>query len=159
MALTEDFYNRLASFELYGDGRTILPVQNLMKTVRKTSSNKTGVRFLSTSQSSEGNWQYLFTTNDFVFDVISQVTITVENGVVTVTGIYTITNNGEVDFGIQRCDLCDYYTNLETGKAYAGVIDKTILDNPVTIPANSGVGQVTYEIKFKYAEPTTTTTE
>ncbi len=63
----------------------------------------------------------------------------------TVTGVFNIVNNSTVDYTIAEVGLfgeVPYNDQFE----YSYLIDRTVLDNPVTVPANGGIGQVTYTI-------------
>ena len=63
----------------------------------------------------------------------------------TITGVYTITNNTSNDITITEIGL--YGKALYSGtSSYLYLVDRTLLDSPVTIPANGGIGQVTYTI-------------
>lgn len=62
-----------------------------------------------------------------------------------VVAIYTITNTGTTEFTISEIGLtaCGGSNNQGT------LIERTLLDTPVTIPAG-GIGQVTYTIRMNY---------
>ena len=65
------------------------------------------------------------------------------------TATYSITNNGTASFTISEIALMGtYYTNDSTGNG-SFLVDRTVLDTPVTIPAG-GIGQVTYTIRMNY---------
>ena len=121
----------------------------IVTTNNSSESTIRGVRFLTNDPHPDGGFYFLYTPR-YDFGVTANVTTKVENGVCTVTGVYTITNNGDTDFTITMCYIYDTFTNPESGNEGTFYIDKTTLDNPVTIPANSGVGQITYEIQFQY---------
>jgi hypothetical protein len=67
----------------------------------------------------------------------------------TATAVYTIINNETTDVTIGEIGMfCFYYT----GQASTGgqiLLERTVLDEPVTIPAN-GVGQVTYTVRMDW---------
>ena len=67
--------------------------------------------------------------------------VTKENYSNEIVALYTITNNTGNDVTIGEVGLC--YT--------WALLDRTVLENPVTIPAGS-IGQITYTITFNYAE-------
>lgn len=64
------------------------------------------------------------------------------------TGLYTITNSGTEPITVKEIGLVATPTN-NSGLQYRLLIDRTVLDEPVTIPAG-GVGQVTYKLKLNY---------
>ena len=68
--------------------------------------------------------------------------------------VYTITNNNAAAITIKEVALHVQYTYNSNGSVSGCVIDRTVLDTPVTIPAG-GVGQVEYTIAFNI--PTATT--
>lgn len=73
---------------------------------------------------------------------------------VTITSVFTITNNNAEDITIKEACLCTPMgalskTSYGLSSVYNVAVDRTVLDSPVTIPAG-GVGQVTYEITVKY---------
>ena len=70
------------------------------------------------------------------------------NGV-TLTALYTVTNNNAEAITISEVALIANLYNNYTQAMYKGLLDRTVLDTPVTIPAG-GVGQVEYTITFKY---------
>ena len=59
--------------------------------------------------------------------------------------VYTITNNNAAAITIKEVALNVRYTYNSNGSVSGCVIDRTVLDTPVTIPAG-GVGQVEYTI-------------
>ena len=76
----------------------------------------------------------------------ANLTRSINNGVAQIVAIYTITASSEVTIkeitAFTTSGGSDYY-----------IVDRTVLDTPVTIPAG-GVGQVVYTITFNY--PTAT---
>lgn len=70
--------------------------------------------------------------------------------------IYTITNNNDFDITIGEVgifgEIC-YQIAYNTYGHYFVLFERTALENPITIPANGGVGQVTYIIKMEYPAP------
>ena len=59
--------------------------------------------------------------------------------------LYTITNNNEAAITIKEVALNLQFDYSSNGSSTGCVIDRTVLDTPVTIPAG-GVGQVEYTI-------------
>ena len=64
------------------------------------------------------------------------------DGVLTVRALYTITNTSGADMTIKEIGL------FSRAGAYC-LLDRTVLDSPVTIPAG-GVGQITYTIRMNH---------
>lgn len=73
---------------------------------------------------------------------------------VSVKAIYTITNGNSESITIREVALMSSLNGNYIGEAYCGLIERTVLDTPVTIPAG-GIGQVEYTITFKYPWATT----
>ena len=48
------------------------------------------------------------------------------------------------------------YTGNSIYTTYPYLIERTVLESPITIPANGGVGQVTYKIRMDYPVPAAT---
>lgn len=69
-----------------------------------------------------------------------------ENGV-TLKAKYTITNNNASEITIKELGLINGMGGSTFTASEKGLLDRTVLDNPVTIPAG-GVGQVEYTITF-----------
>ena len=67
------------------------------------------------------------------------------------TTIFTITNSGTDAFTIGEIGLIGNIKSNNTGTSVSdmSLLERTVLDSPVTIEA-SGVGQVTYTIRFNY---------
>lgn len=65
-------------------------------------------------------------------------------GIVTISKKYTITNTGSSPITISEIALIDNFKN--SYYYFSFVVDRTLLDNPVTIPAG-GTGYVTYTIE------------
>lgn len=63
----------------------------------------------------------------------------------TFVSTYTVTNNGSAPVTIK--EVCLYYRAPSEGLF---LVERTLLDTPVTIDADGGVGQVTYTIRFNY---------
>ena len=66
------------------------------------------------------------------------------NKITTVESVLTVTNTGSADVTVGEVGLQLNYTGN-----WAFLIDRTVLDAPVTIPAG-GVGQITYTINMIY---------
>lgn len=100
------------------------------------------------------------TFNDYRLSgtIISGITTTVsttniaaiENGV-TLTTVYTITNNNSTAITIGEIGLVGKpYTNTtSTDEAYKALFERTVLDTPITIESGA-VGRVTYTITIQY---------
>ena len=87
------------------------------------------------------------------FNWTANVNKTESDSGVSVKAIYTITNTISESITIREVALMSALHGAYNGAAYCGLIERTVLDNPVTIPAG-GVGQVVYTITFNY--PTAT---
>lgn len=77
------------------------------------------------------------------------------NGVATLSAIYTITNGNSDAITIKEVGLIAnaYSSSGNASAEYKCLIERTVLNEPVTIPAG-GVGQVVYTITLNY--PTAT---
>lgn len=75
-----------------------------------------------------------------------------ESGLTTISSIITITNGGDTDVTIKEVGL-----NLNYTGNWAMLMDRTVLEAPITIPAGGGIGQVTYEIVLKHPTAAATT--
>lgn len=81
--------------------------------------------------------------------------ISYENSETTrsIIATYTITNSTGADITIGEVGLvCTLYgtrSGYTSGSYYPILVERTVLDSPVTIPAD-GVGQVTYTIRMNY---------
>lgn len=120
------------------------------------SSNSVGVRFRSATKDSNNNDVYYYnTTSTSVSCTVSQNLTTSEY---TITGIYTITNGTSNDITIDAVEVRNNgpYTYWSSGTRYntssVFTMDTTVLDSPITIPANGGVGQVTYTLVMDYPD-------
>lgn len=75
----------------------------------------------------------------------------IDNGV-RISGLYTITNTGTTEFTIGEIGLManiDGALPNNVAIQYKALLERTVLDTPVTIPAG-GVGQVTYTLDIIY---------
>lgn len=113
-----------------------------LKTAIATGSSANGVFF--------GTGDATPTVDDYTLagDVISGISITasknsvgkeLDAGYAELTTVYGISNNNTEEVTVREIAL-----------AYYGcILDRTVLDTPVTIPAG-GIGQVTYTIRMNY---------
>lgn len=70
-----------------------------------------------------------------------------DNGI-TMPWIYTITNSSATDITIAEVGLWGYI-NYAASSMENALLERTVLDEPVTIPAG-GIGMVTYSIRYNY---------
>lgn len=70
-------------------------------------------------------------------------TQTVEDDYMEIENVYTLTNTNTTEVTIREVAYCHQLS------AYGVLMERTVLDEPVTIPAG-GVGQVTYTIRMNY---------
>lgn len=77
---------------------------------------------------------------------VGNVTATQDDNGITFTGLYTVTNTGSEDITVNEIGLV---TTSAYSTSYRYLIERTVLDTPVTIPAG-GIGQVTYTIRMNY---------
>ena len=93
------------------------------------------------------------------FAALAAVTRETHDSSVTLTTRYTITNNSEAEMTIGEAgivkNLHNQYGTRESD-SYKGLLERTVLDTPVTIPAG-GIGQVEYTITFNLPTATTGT--
>lgn len=68
-------------------------------------------------------------------------------GNVKKTAVCTITNNGTEEITISEMGYVGYIKQGTTSAYNHYLLDRTLLDSPITIPAG-GVGQITYTIEF-----------
>ena len=71
----------------------------------------------------------------------------VSDTAVTAKAIYTITNTNSTEITIKEIGLIGSATSAPSNGAAKILLDRTVLDTPVTIPAG-GIGQVEYTITF-----------
>lgn len=90
----------------------------------------------------------IFTT----YTVSASRSISINESGATQSITYTITNTGTEDFTISEIGMigCGKVTKRDEYYAYYNnfLTERTLLETPITIPANGGVGQVTYTFKF-----------
>lgn len=90
--------------------------------------------------------------NNLAFSTVTQHAS--DNNGVHITAVYTITNNNPTDVTIGEVGMMYRHVTSQTGiVGNYMLIERTVLDTPVTIPAG-GIGQVVYTITFNY--PTST---
>lgn len=130
---------------------------NCDKTYVNSSRSTIGVCF--------GNGTAPVTMNDYnmsgdlftTYTASHSHTITYDETGVTNTIIYTLTNTSSEDFTISEIGLFGYtYIKNSSSSAYYNhsiLVERTLLETPVTIPGNNGVGQITYTFRYDY--PTT----
>ena len=75
---------------------------------------------------------------------------------VTFTALYTVTNNNAEAITISEVAIIANLAKNNTSPEarFKALVERTVLDTPVTIPAG-GIGQVVYTITFKYPWATT----
>ena len=88
-------------------------------------------------------------------EVISNYTYTaavsvseVNNGT-ECTAVYTVTNTGTEDFTVSEIALLDKFYTASSSSNGCFMVDRTVLDKPITIPAG-GIGVITYTIRMNY---------
>lgn len=142
MALHDMFLAANAYDEMCGDTKSGHPLEYILKQIRR--SGNVGTTFVTSS----GN--YITFNSNYNVGVLANVTrnIDTENKTITLTAVYTITNNGTSDFTITKVVLTDNGKRVDKGVLSTGFIwvANTVLGTPVTIPAG-GVGQVTLTIE------------
>ena len=88
--------------------------------------------------------------SNFVFTA-SVSTLKTDGSGVTIRALYTITNNNSSEITIKEIGLIVNGTQFNSGSGPDAknkiILDRTVLDTPVTIPAG-GIGQVVYTITF-----------
>ena len=99
-------------------------------------------------------------SGDLVSGFSYSKSVTTERGDdgVTFTALYTVTNNNAEAITISEVAIIANLTqyNTSTDASYKALLERTVLDTPVTIPAG-GIGQVVYTITFNYPTATTVT--
>ena len=131
----------------FGDNNSSTPyLGNVLTTLPQ--SNNAGVIF--------GNGDTLPTLEDYKLsgDIVSGFTYSAaiskastDNGI-SITARYTITNTSSSEIVIKEIGVVNKLMSSNySGLQYIGLLERTVLDTPVTIPAG-GVGQVVYTITF-----------
>lgn len=74
---------------------------------------------------------------------------------VSVNIVYTLTNTGAEDFTVTEIGLIGYVCLYKSGsssiKRFNNILlERTLLDSPITIPGNNGVGQIAYTLHYNY---------
>lgn len=97
-------------------------------------------------------------SGDFIdpstYQATANVTVNIETEFVTeFEATYTVTNISSNDIIIGEVGLCSFVKGRKTSSSSDTVcpymVERTALDNPVTIPAG-GIGQFTYTIRMNY---------
>lgn len=88
---------------------------------------------------------------NFTHTVVSVTNTTDENGV-SITALYNITNTDSNPITISEIGLFFIWGRTSTQDTYAYLVDRTLLESPVTIEPN-GIGQITYTVRLNI--PTT----
>lgn len=170
---TRNWYNHIANVISYNtllNYKTVTGVEYKATSgpqmeIGSTSTNTIGPHMGNPQNSFNGSGGVVFGTGttaptvedyklsgDLITNLSALANVTVEgddNGV-TITAIYTITNTGADSFTIGEVGIV---TNLHynyfssNSDSFKGLIERTVLDSPVTIEAD-GVGQVTYTIRI-----------
>lgn len=81
------------------------------------------------------------------FTYNSTVSATADDDVVTLTATYAIINGEDKEITIGEIALMCCLGSTKSGETYSGIIERTVLDSPVTIPAG-GIGKIEYSIKM-----------
>ena len=83
----------------------------------------------------------------------TQETVVDDDGV-SYTIRYTLTNTGNEDFTISEIGLFGFlykkHKSYNYHYRYNFLTERTLLESPITIPANGGVGQLTYTLRYNY---------
>lgn len=128
-------------------GYQFFNVERFMQLI-KTAKGSTGVVF--------GNGSVAPTKDDYFLsgELLTTISATFtqnvtfdENGY-EISTVYNITNTGSNPITVGEVGLFAN-TNIASNVSSYFLVERTVLDNPVTIPAG-GVGQVTYTIRFNY---------
>lgn len=83
------------------------------------------------------------------FSYTSSKKVTFEDNGATIEFLYTITNTTEDSIYIGEIGIISNLNGNSNGENYKALLERTVLDSPVTIPAG-GVGQITYTIRMNY---------
>lgn len=122
-----------------------------MKTVQRqdTGYNFGGVIFGSgTAQPTLDDYKL---SGSLITTITASVTVnkkTTDTGY-EIEGIYTLTNSGSAPVTVGEVALITTTSTSNFGENLAIIVERTVLDTPITIPAG-GVGQVTYTIRMNY---------
>jgi len=87
------------------------------------------------------------------YTVSSTRTVVYDDSGVAQSVTYTLTNTGTEDFTISEIGLMGYACTAYYSSSYKQyynnfLFERTLLENPITIPGNGGVGQVTYTVRM-----------
>ena len=89
-------------------------------------------------------------SGDFVTSIASTVaagSIVVNGDSISQSATYTITNTGSTEITIKEIAIFSGNKSTSSGYYKSVMIERSVLDSPVTIPAG-GVGQVNYTIRL-----------
>lgn len=88
------------------------------------------------------------------YTVSQSIANVVDDDGVSYTIRYTLTNTGNEDFTISEIGLFGFLFKKHKSSSYYYrynfLTERTLLESPITIPANGGVGQVTYTLRYNY---------
>lgn len=170
--ITKNYYRLLA--HLYSGANGIMAKNYLGNNINVNSSD---ARFLGWASTQDSNWNASMkhirtsingklgvllgdgdtppTPDDYKlagniitgFTYTSALNSTVNGTVVTLKAIYTITNTSDTETTIKEIGLLGAATNTPNENTSKILLDRTVLDTPVTIPAG-GIGRVDYTITF-----------
>ena len=128
--------NLMASFTFEG-----------MSTVLTGYSGQQGVVFGNGTEASVDDYVL---SGDVISGIVATASVTMENDGETAIrrAVYTITNSNADAITVSEIG-CIGYVPYSAAETTLGLIEHTVLDSPVTIPAGS-VGQVTYTIRMNY---------
>lgn len=125
------------------------PRYAMSKGVKTSTANNEGVMF------GDGNTPATINDTALAGNLITTISVsvsfaeTVDDMGCAVNGTFVVTNTGSNEITIREAVMylrCPYNSS---GGSFPCVIDRTVLDTPVTIPAG-GIGQVTYTIRMNY---------
>ena len=134
------FYNNTSFYSVYN-------LAEALQSIRTNYENGGGVRF--------GTGNTPATLDDYKLsgDIITTLSgnCAISNGVnadgAYITALYTLTNTGNSDVAVAEVGTFVHINKTNSNTHAYPMIDRTVLDTPVTIPAG-GIGQVEYTITF-----------
>ena len=137
-----------ASYYLYGltlndDGRGIPSIYK----VRTTLEGNGGVIFGTGNTPPTIDDTTLSGSLVSNFSYSSNVSTARDETGITLTALYTVTNNSADPITICEVAIIANLKNNDSLAMYKALLDRTVLDTPVTIPAG-GIGQVEYTIRL-----------
>lgn len=124
---------------------------DIMSTVSTTLANNYHGVFLGDGTTPPTKNDYSLSGNVIttIKTTITKTSDVYDDGVAS-SAVYTVTNTGSEAITISEICLfgrCNYNTGTSVMSPF--LLDRTLLDSPITIPAG-GVGQVTYTIRMNY---------